>query len=224
MPIDERGVVPFWEHGAREHGRRDHGRRDHGRRDHGRRDHGRRDHGRRDHGRRDHGRRDHGQRDHGAREHGAREHGAREHGAREPREVGARRNGREQRASRGKHYATNTRAVLFAATHQRAVDGMFKIVYICLAPVLGMSVPKAFPKHGLGKFLAQKNILSGRSQTQIPKFGKDCFGIGCGGKRFLAQILNFGIWDLGQFFCAAVEMHSASKHDPRDAPLVSSVV
>jgi hypothetical protein len=35
-----------------------------------------------------------------------------------------------------------------------AVDGMFKIVYICRVPVLGKSVPKAFPKHGLGKFLA----------------------------------------------------------------------
>jgi hypothetical protein len=45
-------------------------------------------------------------------------------------------------------------------------------------------------------------------QTQIPKFGKDCFGIGCGGKHFLAQILNFGIWDLGQFCFAAVEMLS----------------
>jgi hypothetical protein len=50
-----------------------------------------------------------------------------------------------------------------------------------------------------------KNILLGPSRTQIPKFRKDCFGIGCGGKHFLAQILKFGIWDLGQFFCAVVE-------------------
>jgi hypothetical protein len=42
-----------------------------------------------------------------------------------------------------------------------AVDGMFKIAYIFRAPVLGKSVPKAFPKHGLGKFLAQKIFFWG---------------------------------------------------------------
>jgi hypothetical protein len=64
----------------------------------------------------------------------------------------------------------------------------------------------SFPKHSLGKFLAQKKEGLGRFQTQIPKFGTEHFETLRGGKCFLAQIPTFGIWDLGRNFRAAVEV------------------
>jgi hypothetical protein len=49
-----------------------------------------------------------------------------------------------------------------------------------------------------------KKYSFGSESDPNPKNWEVCFGIGCGGKHFFAQILNFGIWDLGQIFCAAV--------------------
>jgi hypothetical protein len=89
-----------------------------------------------------------------------------------PRSAGATRGGRGvERAPAARELGvSNTPAVLFAATSRRAVDGMFKIVYV---------------------LEQQTEILEHlhrgtKTQTQIPKFGKDCFGIGCVGKHVLA--------------------------------------
>jgi hypothetical protein len=84
---------------------------------------------------------------------------------------------RASSASAGRRqYASNTRVVLFAVTRRQVVDGMFKIVYICWAPVLGNSVPKAFPRHSLGKKLAQKKNLLGQVKPTSQNLGKTVLG------------------------------------------------
>jgi hypothetical protein len=63
----------------------------------------------------------------------------------------------EQRVSRAQAIREQYASGLIRSDAPTADDGTSKIVYICRAPVLGKSVPKSFPKHGLGKFLAPKS-------------------------------------------------------------------
>jgi hypothetical protein len=127
-----------------------------------------------------------------------------------PREAGARWNGREQSVSREQAIREQYLSGLVQGDTPRAVDRMFKIVYICRAPVLGKSVPKAFPKHGLGKFLPKKYSFGSESDPNHKIWERLIWN------RARWETLsrpNPEFWDLGfgTDFWAAVEM-----------PLVSS--
>jgi hypothetical protein len=71
---------------------------------------------------------------------------------------------------------------------------MFKIVYICRAPILGKSVTKAFSKHGLGKFLTQKLFFWSESDPN-PKIWETLFWDRVRWETFSRPNPKF--WDLG---------------------------